>query len=345
MNPKIKLFIAVILSIVIIVFAIAIGSVYITPINVLGVILHKTFAAALPFGIEASSVPIVWDLRLPRVLLAFAAGSALSVSGVVMQSVLRNPMASSYTLGVSSGASLGAALVIFCGVTLPFAPALTLPFFGFLSALVTIWLVIALASRVGNGLSNNTIILTGIVLSLFINAVTTLLSAFAGQEMQKLLYWQMGSFSAKGWGAVWFIVPAAVIATLFILHFNRELDIMTFGEEQAITMGVNSDRTKKILLVAAAALTGIAVALSGVIGFVDLIAPHIVRRIFGSSHRIVIAMSALFGGAFMTVCDLAARTVISPRELPVGVITALIGAPFFAFLYFAPRQGGGGMNA
>jgi len=263
----------------------------------------------------------------------------LSVSGAVMQSVLRNPLASSYTLGVSSGASLGACIVIMYGVTIPFAAVsmLTLPLIGFLFGLGTILLAIAFASRLDGQMENNTVILVGMVFSLFVNAVTTLLSAISKEHMQRLIFWQMGSFSMKNWSTVFILAPVVVMGTIFITHFNRELDMMTFGEEQAKTMGVNLKRVKWILLISSAALTGSAIAFVGVIGFVDLVAPHIVRRLFGSSHRYVIPISVLLGGAFMVMCDLAARTVVSPGELPVGAVTAIIGAPFFAYIYFGRR--------
>ena len=241
-------------------------------------------------------------------------------------------------MGVSSGASLGAGIIILFGVSLPLLGMMTLPVMGFIFGLGTILLVISFASRIDSRMENNTIILTGMVFSLFVNAVTSLLSALSRDTVQRLVFWQMGSFSMRDWPAVYVLAPVAVLGTLFILHFNRELDIMTFGEEQARTMGVSLKRVKWTLMVAAAALTGSAIAFVGVIGFVDLVAPHVVRKLFGSSHRHVIPMSAVFGGAFMVVCDIVARTVVTPGELPVGAVTAIIGAPFFAYIYFARRK-------
>ena len=336
---KTKIIAAICVSLAVIVLGIAIGSVYIPPGDIFAIIRYKAAGGALAEHITPSAVSIVWSLRLPRALLAFITGSALSVSGAVMQSVLRNPLASSYTLGVSSGASLGASLVILFGLTLPFAAMLTLPLLGFAFGLGTILLAIAFASRLDGQMENNTIILTGMVFSLFVNAITTLMSAIARHQLQRLIFWQMGSFSMKDWSPVFILTPIVLLGTLFITHFNRELDMMTFGEEQAKSMGVNLKRVKWILLVSSAALTGSAIAFAGVIGFVDLVAPHIVRRLFGSSHRVVIPVSALFGGSFMVICDLAARSVVSPGELPVGAVTAIIGAPFFAYIYFGRRAG------
>jgi len=334
---KRKLLITIGISLLILLFGVALGSVYISPGNIFHIILHRVFGAELSGGIRATTVSILWNLRLPRALLAFIAGSALSMSGAVMQAVLRNPLASSYTIGVSSGASLGVCFVILYGVTIPVIGMLTLPIVGFVFGLGTILLAIAFASRLDRSMENHTIILVGMVFSLFVNAIVTLMSALSHEHLQRLVFWQMGSFSGNGWTTVLILTPIIIAGLVFIIHYHRELDMMTFGEEQAKTMGVNLKSVKWILLIAAAAITGSVVAFVGVIGFVDLVAPHIVRKLFGSSHIIVIPMSAVFGGAFMVICDLVARTVVSPSELPVGAVTALIGAPFFAYIYFSRR--------
>ena len=335
---KIKMPIVLCAGLAVLLVGVAFGSVWVAPGDIIAIIGHKVAGAPLDARVGAASVAIVWNLRLPRALLAFIVGAALSVSGAVMQSVLRNPLASSYTLGVSSGASLGAGIIILYGVTVPFLGIMALPLSGFVFGLGTILLAISFASRLDSRMENNTIILTGMVFSLFVNAITTLLSALSREQMHRLIYWQMGSFSMRDWPSVYILAPIALAGTLFILHYNRELDMMTFGEEQATTMGVDLKRVKWTLLVTSAALTGSAIAFVGVIGFVDLVAPHIVRRLFGSSHRRVIPMSAVMGGAFMVICDLVARTVVTPGELPVGAVTAIVGAPFFAYVYFGRRK-------
>jgi iron complex transport system permease protein len=333
-----KITITAALCVVILVFGIAVGSVYVTPPHSLAIVWHKITGAPLPEAIKATEAAIVWDLRLPRALLAFIVGASLSVSGTVMQSVLRNPLASSYTLGVSSGASLGAAIVIVTGISLPVVRAFTLPAIGFALGLGTIVLAIGISSRLDGNLENNTIILTGMVISLFINAAVTLVSALEREHSQRLLYWQMGSFQGKDWSSVAVLLPICIACTLAVARYNRELDMLTFGEEQAKSMGVRAKRVKWELLIIAAALTGSAISFVGVIGFVDLVAPHIVRRIFGASHRYVIPMSAALGGGFMVLCDLAARTLVPLQELPVGAVTAMIGAPFFTYIYFSRRK-------
>ncbi|MGI6200734.1 MAG: FecCD family ABC transporter permease [Christensenellales bacterium] len=325
------------LSLAVLLAAIGIGSVSIAPGDIFAIFGHKLWGLPLPDGMDAVTASILWDIRLPRALAAFLVGGALAASGTVMQSVLKNPLASSYTLGVSSGASLGAAAVMVTGFTLPFAGMFTLPIAGFIAGLATVLAAIAFAMRLDRNLENQTIILVGMVFSLFVNAILTLINALAKEQLQQLVLWQMGSFSAKNWSHLAVLLPVVLVGALLLCRYTREMDIMTFGDEQARAMGVDTKPVKLKLIVLAALLTGTAVSFTGVIGFVDLIAPHVVRRFFGAAHRRVLPLSVLFGGAFMAGADLVARTALSPIELPVGAVTALVGAPFFAFIYFKRR--------
>jgi iron complex transport system permease protein len=245
--------------------------------------------------------------------------------------VLANPLASGYTLGVSSGASLGVTIVVFFGVS--FLGMFTLPLMGFLFGLGTVLIAISVASRFDRNSGNATIILIGMVMSLFVNAVVTLLMGINKDAAKSVIYWQMGSFSGTDLTTVAVIFPITLLIVLFLLRYSRAMDLMTFGDEQALSAGVNIKLTKILLLTLSAALTGAAVAFVGTIGFIDLIAPHAARKIFGAKHKIVIPMSALAGGGFMVLSDLAARTVITPSELPVGAVTAIIGAPIFAYIF------------
>ncbi len=313
---------------------IGVGSVPVSPGDVLRILGNRLFGLALPKDLAGTQMSIVWTLRLPRSLCAFLVGGALAASGTVMQSVLRNPLASSYTLGVSSGASLGAALVIVTGFAFPVLGFLTLPAAGFVFGLGTVMGVLLFASRMDRGFQNQTIILAGMVFSLFVNACLTMVSALNQGYMQQLMLWQMGSFSGKNWEQVGILAVAAVFGVLYLCRYARHMDMMTFGEEAAKTMGVDTERTKKKLIAAASLLTGTAVCFTGTIGFLDLVAPHVARKIFGPAHRYVLPVSALMGGAFMVLADLAARTLLAPTELPVGAVTALLGAPFFAWIYF-----------
>ncbi|OSB12547.1 ABC transporter permease [Paraclostridium bifermentans] len=313
----------------------SIGSSNIHILDTMSIILNKVINLPLREGIEPKDISIIWSLRLPRVLLAFMVGGCLAVSGSVVQSILKNELASPYTLGVSSGASLGAGLVIVLGISIPFLGQLTLPLIGFLCGLITVYGVIVFSSKIDKTMANNTIILAGMVFSLFVNALLTTLTALFSEDIKSISLWQMGSFSMKGWSYVRVLIPFLIIGVIGVLRYTKEMDILTFGEEQAKAVGVDTNRVKKHLFIHSAILTGSAVALSGTIGFVDLIAPHMVRRVFGSKHKYVIPMSFVFGGSLMVITDLIARTIVSPAELPVGSITAIIGAPFFAYVYFS----------
>jgi iron complex transport system permease protein len=325
-----------IISLLIIAAAASLGSSGISLRDTVLITMHKIFGLPLAQDIEPRDVSIVWLLRLPRVLLAFLVGGSLAMSGAVCQSILRNPLASPYILGVSSGASLGAGLIIISGFTL--AGIFTLPLTGFVFGLATVLFVAAFSSRIDRSMSNNTIILCGMILSLFLNALLTTLSAVFSDDLRRIALWQMGSFAMRGWIYVQVLLPFFVIGTAGIFLYTKEMDILSFGDEHAKSAGVETGALRKKLLAFCAILTGSAVALSGVIGFVDLIAPHAARRIIGSRHKHLIPMSFILGGSLMVLTDLVARTVISPSELPVGAITALIGAPFFAWIFFRGKR-------
>ncbi|MDR3174699.1 MAG: iron ABC transporter permease [Treponema sp.] len=333
MRKRTKLAAALLLSLGTICAGTALGSSSISLADTLSIILGKILPIA-SLGAGSKNTAIVWTLRFPRVLLAFMAGGALSVSGGVFQSVLKNQLASPYILGVSSGASLGAAIIILTGFSLPLLGGFTLPATGFVFGLGTVFFVLSFSARLDKTLSNNTIILFGMVFSLFVNAIMTTLAALYREEMKNLLYWQMGSFALKGWPYAGLLFPFLLLGSLGLIRYTREMDILTFGEEQAQSLGVDTRRTRQKLLACSALLTGGAVALSGAIGFVDLIAPHLARRIIGSNHNYMLPMAFCVGGSLLVITDLIARTIVSPSELPVGAVTALIGAPFFAWVYF-----------
>ena len=330
--------IGILISILILITAASLGSTNIKFSDTILITLHKIFRFPLSENIDAKDVSIVWLLRLPRVILAFLVGGCLAMSGAVCQSILRNPLASPYILGVSSGASLGAGLIIISGVTLPFLFGFSLPLAGFMFGLAAVFFVSAFSSKIDKSMSNNTIILCGMVLSLFLNALLSTLSAVFSDDLRRIVLWQMGSFAMRGWSYVWLLIPFLAIGTAGILLHVKEIDILSFGDEHAKSAGVETGKLRKRLLTFCAVLTGASVALSGVIGFVDLIAPHAARRICGSLHRHLIPISFIVGGSLMVCADLAARTVIAHSELPVGAITALIGAPFFAWIYFRNKK-------
>jgi iron complex transport system permease protein len=344
---------AVVLSVIVLCAGVSLGSSGIKAGETFRVLAAKMLGGKMPavkiFRLLIEADPqitaIVWELRLPRTILAFIIGGALAISGAVFQSVLKNQLASPYILGVSSGASLGAALVMIgvfgsasalggTGFLRPFA----LPLAGFVSGLGTVLLVIALSSRLDKTLSNNTIILFGMVFSLFVNAILTTLLFVFREELKNLLLWQMGSFALRGWSYVGLMFPFLAVGFLGVIRYTGEMDILSFGEDEGRSLGVNVEAVRKRLFLFAALLTGAAVALCGAIGFVDLIAPHAARRIAGPRHCRVIPLSFCTGGILMVAADIAARMVLSPAELPVGAVTALIGAPFFAWVYFGRQR-------
>ncbi len=338
MTNRNKLLISIAFAFLIICIGTSLGSSNISIYDTVVIILQKILNTSIGNNnIDPKNISIVWKLRLPRVLLAFIVGGCLSISGAVVQSILKNQLASPYTLGVSSGASLGAGIVIISGLSIPIISGFTLPIVGFLFGLATVYLVIVFSNKIDKSMSNNTIILCGMVFSLFVNALLTTLTALFSNELKAVSLWQMGSFAMKGWLYVRLVLPFFIIGTIGVLKYTKEMDILTFGEEQAKSVGVDTQIVKKKLFIFASILTGGAVSLSGTIGFVDLIAPHVARKIVGSSHRYVIPMSFIVGGSLMVITDLIARTIVSPSELPVGAITAIIGAPFFAWVYFKKR--------
>lgn len=336
LNTTAKITAVIICAAASLVIGICVGSVSVSPLHIFAAVKNAFFGAPLTEDVPQSEVSIIAGIRLPRVVLSFIVGAAFSVSGAAVQSVLRNPLASPFTLGTSSGASLGASLVIVTGFSLfgSFSTAAG----GAIFAVLTMFVMISFARRLDRSLQSSTVVLTGMVLSLFISAVVNLLANFSDEKYRQLMKWQNGSFAGRGFGySAVLLAVFAVCFTVFMIR-SKELDLLTFGDEQAQSIGVNTTRSKTVLLVLASVLSGTAVAFAGVIGFVDLIAPHVTRKIFGPRHKLLLPMTALVGGAFMTICDVAARTLTSPNELPVGVITSIIGAPFFAAVFFKRKR-------
>lgn len=344
---KIKLLVILIISVVVMILAIGIGSVKVSPNETISIILYNTInnfnsISNIDFNINNinnisnSSMSIIWKIRLPRVLLAFIAGGGLAFSGAIMQAVLKNPLASSYTLGVSAGAALGASISILFNISI--FGIFTLMVFGFTASILTVIGAVLLATKMDKGINNNTIILTGMAFSLFADAVISILMAYKKESLQNLIFWQMGSFASKNISYIYILYPVIVI--LFLLIYSRRtiLDILTFGDEQAVAVGVDIVKEKWYLIVLGAVTTGIIVSVTGIIGFVDLFIPHIARNIFGNKHKYILPASFILGGMFMVICDLISRTIVSPSELPVGAITACIGAPFFIYVYINSRK-------
>ncbi|AJD92390.1 ferric ion ABC transporter permease [Jeotgalibacillus malaysiensis] len=281
---------------------------------------------------------IVLDIRFPRVVLAALVGASLAIAGASFQGLLKNPLADPYTLGVSSGASVGAVATIFLGLTIPGLGSFTLPVISILAALLTLIIVLGFARMVEKSMKMETIILTGIIFSSFLGSILSLMIALTGDELRQIINWLLGSVSMRGWEYIRLIAPFFVIGVLLLIWNARELNAMAFGEERAQHLGVNVQRRKFVVLASGSLLTGAAVAVSGTIGFVGLVVPHMVRMLTGSDHRHVLPLSILNGASLLILCDLVARTIVAPTELPIGVITALIGAPVFGLILIQKRK-------
>ncbi|MEK4762035.1 iron ABC transporter permease [Viridibacillus sp. FSL E2-0187] len=287
---------------------------------------------------DPTATNILWKIRMPRVVLAGLVGASLAIAGAAFQGLLKNPLADPYTLGVSSGASVGAVVTLFFGISTPIFGIYTLPAFSMLGALLAMMGVLAFARLVDRTMKMETLILTGIIVSSFLGALISLLIALTGDELRQIIGWLMGSVSMRGWPYVKMVWPFVLIGSFLLWLNRRELNAMLFGEERAKYLGVDVKKSKILILIGGSMLTGAAVAVSGTIGFVGLVVPHMTRLLFGADHRHLLPLSFLNGASLLIVCDLFARTIISPTELPIGVITALIGAPVFSYIFFRQRR-------
>ncbi|MGQ9663436.1 MAG: FecCD family ABC transporter permease [Kiritimatiellia bacterium] len=275
---------------------------------------------------------ILWQIRIPRVLLAFIAGAALAVSGMAFQALFRNPLATPYTLGVASGASLGASLYLRCGLGAALFGVVGLPLAAFVGAGISVLLVYGL-TRARRSFSTAAMLLAGVAVSFFFSSLILFLqylSDFA--QTFRIIRWLMGGLEVVGFGAVLGLIPFAVVGTLALACLTRELDLILTGDDLAMSRGVNVPRLKKVVFLATSLMVGGVVAFCGPIGFVGMMAPHICRLLVGANHRRLMPASFLFGGVFLTLCDTLARSIIAPAEIPVGIITALLGGPFFLWL-------------
>ncbi|MBT8763816.1 iron ABC transporter permease [Desulfohalobiaceae bacterium Ax17] len=314
------------------------GAIYLGPLSIPW---SKVSSCLWHVGVQDSVAPrelcdpnlslIIWHLRMPRAILAFLVGSSLALSGAVFQGLLQNHLADPFTIGVSTGSAFGASLAIFFGLTSLFGPV-TLPIFALCGAGLALTIVLGLGYR-GGKLSKESLVLAGIVVATFLSALISLLKSLDEESVAGIVFWIMGSFQGRSWEHVSIFLPYYIPACLIILFWARELDILSLGDIHAKTLGLNPNRVRLFLLAGASLLTGAAVSVSGVIGFVGLIIPHLIRLSIGSNHKKLLPLSALLGGNLMIWADILARTILSGgEELPVGVLTALLGGPFFCLL-------------
>lgn len=282
-------------------------------------------------GITDGSITIIRSVRLPRVVLGFLAGASLAVCGAGFQGIFKNPMADPFVLGVSSGAALGAAI----GIVLHFGTTLL----AFVGAFLTITLVYNI-SKIGKKVPVAILLLSGIAVSQTLSATMSIIMILNKQSMDQIMFWTMGSLNGKGWGQIITVLPYSLLGIALLLTTCRELDIMLTGEETAIQLGVNVESLKKRVLFASTVITAAVISVTGIIGFVGLVVPHVVRMITGPKHRVLMPLSMLFGGTFLIICDTAARSM-AMWEIPVGIITSLCGGPFFIYLLRRMKRGGG----
>lgn len=331
---KIKTLILILLLVFSIVISITLGAVKIPLKDTVKIIFNKIglFSSKMDISnIKESNFFIVLDIRLPRILLAGLVGAVLSSVGSSYQAIFKNPMADPFIMGVSSGAAFGATIGILLGVNRYIFGFGLISILAFLGALTTTFIVYNLA-RTGNKINTLSILLAGIVMSSLLSAGISIMMVFNHDELAKIVSWTMGSFNGANWNQIVVVFIPAIIGLLVMMSLSRDLNLIVMGEEEAQTLGVNVEKVKKITLVLSSILAGLAVSVSGIIGFVGLIIPHLFRMIFSPDHRILLPVSALGGATFLIVCDTLARSLMPNMEIPVGIITSLFGGPFFLFL-------------
>lgn len=280
--------------------------------------------------ISQGIVAIIWDIRLPRIITGVMVGAGLAMAGTVFQAMLMNPLADPYTIGISTGAALGATIAIFVSAILQIASIAILPA-AFTGALLTLLLVIRIAGRHKN-LSSSSLIIAGIIVSSIGSAAISFIKSLAGEEVSLIVFWLMGSLASRTWQHVLVIVPVVVIGLVIFWHYGQELNLLCTGEVNARNYGVNVGRIRMILLITASLVTAACVAVSGIIGFVGLVVPHILRQFVTTDHKYLMPISAIVGALLLMVADNLTRTVLWV-EIPVGVLTTLIGGPFFIYLF------------
>lgn len=348
-KKKSFLFWVIILTVILagtIIGAIAIGSTYISPAEVYQVLLSKLTNNAL-YGDVGSIMTqnIIWEIRLPRVLLGAICGAGLAVCGVLMQCVTKNPIAEPYVLGISSGASCGAVAVMVMGGFSSIGIN-SISAGAFVGALLSGVLVFAIGTHMGRTTSITRLVLSGMAISTIFSAITNLLiySADNANQAKTALFWTVGSLGGAKWQNLFlpFLVLTIVIVITWIM--SKSLDILLVGDDSAIILGINVKRTKVIILVLTTLLTSALVAVAGAIGFIGLVVPHICRTLVGSDHKKLIMLSALVGAIFLIISDIIARGLFPPIEIPIGIITALIGGPFFLYLISRKNYSFGGME-
>lgn len=322
------------LFITVLVFSSIIGAAKINPLASIRIIMSRIplLGAEIDVSdISTAQIAIIANIRLPRILLAFVVGFALSVVGVAMQGMLKNPMADPFIIGTSSGAAFGAAIAIVLKLNKLVGGIGIISLFAFIGALLATTLVYSLA-KIKHKVPVTTLLLAGIATGQFFTAITSFLMVISSKDVNSIIFWTMGSFSARGWTQLRIAILPVLLGSIVIYVFSKDLNILLLGETNAQNTGVAVERVKRYILVTSALMTAVVVSVSGIIGFIGLIIPHIMRMLIGPDHRVLIPSSGILGGIFLIVADTLARTIIAPTEIPVGIITAIAGGPFFIYL-------------
>ncbi len=328
------LVVLILLLIATVLISVTLGAAHISIRHTVSILLSRVFPGLLEEGIRSSHVHIIMQLRIPRILTALFVGAGLAVSGTVFQAVFRNPMADPFILGISSGAALGVAVGLITGfstiISLTWGSSIA-AFAGGVGATLAIYLL------AGRSTGVNTLLLAGIAMNFMLSSVMSLLLYFNRENLESVIYWNMGSLSSANWEGLSVLIPVVLLGTIGMMLFTRELNALTVGDETARSVGIPIHTVRIIVLMLATVTTSAGVAVSGTIGFVGLIIPHIVRLLIGPNHRILLPCAALCGACFVAICDALARSLMPPSEIPVGIITALAGAPYF--IYLLKRRG------
>lgn len=337
MKKNLFLSLSCVVLLALMVYAVTLGSVYIEPELILRSILEW-----IKYGMDGVTCDdsirfIIFEVRLPRIILAVLTGSLLSMAGAVYQAIFQNPMADPYVIGISSGAAFGATIAIIFLPPMMLLGNSIVSLAAFLSAILTSILVYFI-SKTKRGVDTFSLLLTGVVISTVLSSFISLMMLAHQDEAMKIMTWTMGSFNAKSWNHVITILIPTVIGIFFTIYHGKDLNILVMGEEEAMTMGLDTKRLKRNMLLICALLTSIAVSVSGIIGFVGLIVPHFIRLIFGSEHKFLLKASFVFGAIFMLLSDTIARSLLDGFEVPVGIITSLIGGPLFLILLVRYRR-------
>jgi ABC-type Fe3+-siderophore transport system permease subunit len=308
-----------------------VGALPLPPGGVVNTLLDRLLGVDLSGGLSPTQEAVLLQLRLPRVVLAALVGAGLAISGAAYQGVFRNPLADPYLLGAAAGAGLGATLVIAYSPSQTLGPFGIVPLAAFAGALIGVGCALLLGTAAG-GSHSATLLLAGVAVAAFLAAAQTLVQQQNTDDLREVYGWLLGQLGRAQWSDVVLVLPYLVPACLVLLLCGRALNVLAVGDDEASALGVHPGRLRLLVILAASMATAAAVAVSGLIGFVGLVVPHIARRLVGGSHALVLPLSLLIGGGFLVLADLVARVVLAPAELPIGVVTAFVGAPFFAGL-------------